>query len=101
MNGVVWVDGGSPDNILISQKTSDPQDLYWELNTVGIALQIDEANSGRTFLKFETVTPNFSHLLLRTGGKEKEWKDVPQNKGVVYVAPLAIVLLRPQTRAFG
>jgi hypothetical protein len=75
MNGVVWVDGGSPDNILISQKTSDPQDLYWELNTVGIALQIDEANSGRTFLKFETVTPNFSHLLLRTGGKEKEWKE--------------------------
>jgi hypothetical protein len=74
MNGVAWVDGGSPDNILISQKTSDHQDLYWELNTVGIALQIDKVNSGRILLKFETITPNFSHFLLKADGKEQESK---------------------------
>jgi hypothetical protein len=74
MNGVKWVDGKSRDDVLISQLTSDPQDLYWELNTVAIALQIDKENSGRIFLRFETITPNFSYFLLKTEGGEQKWR---------------------------
>jgi len=74
MNGVEWVDGKSSNNILISRKTSDPLNLYWELNTAAIALQIDKENSGRISLRFETITPNFSHFLLKTDGREQEWR---------------------------
>jgi len=74
MNGVEWVDGKSPDSILISRETSDPRDLYWELNTVDIGVQIDKENSGRILVGFDTITPNFSHFLLKIDGKEQQWK---------------------------
>lgn len=74
MNGVEWVDERSADNILMSQETADPADLYWQLNTVAIAVQIDKENSSRIFLRFETLTPNFSHFVLKIDGEEQEWK---------------------------
>jgi len=73
MNGVEWVDGRSSDNILIARETADSSDLYWPLNQVYIGLKFKDEPE-RIRLKFDTLTPNFSHFLLAIdGGTSRKW----------------------------
>ncbi|HUU28545.1 MAG TPA: hypothetical protein VM123_12110 [archaeon] len=63
MNAVEWSDSLTIDNIYYKNKTNCVEDLYWPLNRMKIFIQPAE-NAGLN-LSFATVTPNFSHFLVR------------------------------------
>lgn len=63
MNALEWQDELTYDNIFYKRETDRPEDLYWPLNRVRMAVQPGEGAQLDIFL--ETFTPNFSHFLIR------------------------------------
>ena len=59
-----WSDGIDPKYAEYSLQTSRPADFYWSVNQTRIYLQAGE-KPDTLAVDFQTVTPNFSHCLVR------------------------------------
>ncbi len=72
-NGYLWwSDDADPKYPEYSLQTSRPEDFYWSVNQTRLYLQATAA-SHILQLDLETVTPNFSHFLVRLD--DGEWEE--------------------------
>jgi hypothetical protein len=64
-----WEDEREAEAWRISPETSNSDDMYWTLNQAEIHVQPEKTGQNTLGLVFRTVTPNFSHFIIRVTGK--------------------------------
>lgn len=64
-----WKDEREAEAWRMSPETSNADDMYWTLNQAEIHVQSEKSDQNTLGLVFRTVTPNFSHFIIRVNGK--------------------------------